>query len=236
MKVLITRPRPDAEAFAALCRKAGLETVIAPLMEVVIRRAPVSLEGVGAIAVTSANGVRAFAANSSERDLPVFAVGESTAAAAAAAGFETVHAAGGDVKALAALIGDNAARLDGAVLHPAGARLAGDLVAALDGLGVPARRVTLYETREAEDLTEPAATALMGEPPVDWAAFFSPRSAALFVRLATAAGLADRLTRVRAACLSEAVAAAARALEWRSVDVAPARNADAMARLMAGPA
>lgn len=236
MKALITRPQPDAGAFAALCAGAGIGAIVAPLMEISIRSAPVPLKGAGAVAFTSANGVRAFAANCARRDFPVFAVGESTAAAAAAMGFETVSIAGGDVDALAALIGDHAGRLDGVVLHPAGTRLAGDLIGALDARGVPARRLTLYETHDAEALPETAAAALMAEPPVDWVALFSPRSAALFGRLVEEAGLSNRLAGVRAACLSASVAQAAGGLGWRAVEIAPARAAEAMVTLMTGNA
>lgn len=236
MKALITRPQPDAGAFAGLCAGAGIGAVVAPLMEIAVRRAPVSLKGAGAVAFTSANGVRAFAANCARRDIPVFAVGQATGAAAAAAGFGAVRTAGGDVESLAALIGENRGRIDGAVLHPAGTRLAGDLVAALDAHGVRARRLTLYETLEAQELPRPAVDALISDPPVDWVALFSPRSAELFARLVAEAGLADRLERVRAACLSGMVAAAAGPLGWRSVETAPTRTAEAMVALMAGNA
>ena len=232
MKALITRPQPDADAFAALCAGAGVEPVVCPLMEIVRRPAPTALDGVGALAFTSANGVRAFAANSPVRDLPVFAVGPASAAAAHAAGFTDVAAAGGDVAALAALIADARARIDGAVLHAAGARRAGDLVSALGAAGVSARRCVLYEARDAEALPETAIQAIASSPPVDWVALFSPASAALFARLVAAAQLSDRLAQIRAACLSEAVADAARAFSWRSVEIAPARRAEAMIALM----
>ena len=43
-----------------------------------------------ALAFTSANGVRAFAGKSTERNLPAYAVGERTAVALRAAGFTPV--------------------------------------------------------------------------------------------------------------------------------------------------
>lgn len=236
MKVLITRPQPDAGAFAAECAQAGMETVLAPLMDIAIRRAPVDLGGAGAVAFTSANGARAFAANCAERALPAFAVGEASAAAARQAGFQTVYAAGGDVDALAALIAGRREALGGAVLHAAGARRAGDLIAALAAVGVSGRRLVLYEAVEADKLPDAAVAAIAGAAPADWAALFSPASAALLARLVRAAGLDDRLKAMRAACLSEAVAAAARALDWRAVKIAPARRADAMIALMQGDA
>ena len=81
----------------------GFEPVVAPLLTVrALGEGPIDLAGVGAIAFTSANAVAAFAARSPARSLPVFAVGESTAAAARSAGFRAVLSTEGDVNALAA--------------------------------------------------------------------------------------------------------------------------------------
>ncbi len=236
MKALITRPQPDAGAFAAECRAADVEPIVAPLMEMVFLDAIVAIENAGALAFTSANGVRAFARQSGLRDWPVFAVGEASAAAAREAGFETVHAAGGDVQSLAAFIAAEKETLRGDVLHIAGTHLAGDLAALLKAAGVGARRATLYEMRAVPVLPDAAREAIVGPSPADWAAFFSPRTAALFVELVEAAGLERQLKTIVAACLSDAVADAARALPWKDVRVASRRDAGAMIALMAAPA
>ncbi len=228
MQVLVTRPEPDASEFAALCRESELAPVLCPLMQVVFEDAAVDLEGVGALAFTSANGVRAYLANSADKTLPVFAVGEATAQTAADAGFDKVNIAGGDVEALAGLISDRRESLSGAVLHIAGVARAGDLIAALNAQNIAARRVTLYATQEAEALP---SGALSLEAP-GWVALFSPRTAALLVRLVDRAGAGERFGKMRAACLSDAVAEAAGAMAWRSVDVAGARNSVAMIALM----
>src|SRR4051794_41252334 len=72
---------------------------------------PLDLEGVQALLCTSANGVRATAARTTRRDLPVLAVGDATARAARDVGFAHVESAGGDVEGLARLA---ARRLDSA--------------------------------------------------------------------------------------------------------------------------
>ena len=231
-QVLITRPEPDASAFAAMCAANGFAPVLAPLMEIEIKRRPADLEGVGALAFTSANGVRAFAANSTIRKQIVFAVGRATADAARKEGFAEIRVAAGDVASLARTIADARAAIDGAVLHVAGSDRAGDLIAALDGHGVPARRAVFYKARAVDVLPLAARTALEARPPVQWAALFSPRTAALFVSLVRDAGLEDRLGAVRAACLSAAVADAARDVVWRSRDVAVEHTAESMVALM----
>lgn len=227
VRVLITRPQPDADAFAAECEKAGLATVIAPLMTVRFRDDWSAPQAAGALAFTSANGVRAFARRFSTKDLPAFCVGEATAATAQANGFEKIFAADGDVASLAALIADNTRMLAGPVSHIAGARRAGDLIASLNEQGVAADRIVAYETEEAASLPTAAREAIEDGMALS-VALFSPRTAQLFLDLVAAADLTERLTHCRAACLSAPVAGIVRAAKWAAVDTADRRTSAAM--------
>ena len=146
MRIWITRAEPGASRTAEKLRALGHEPVVAPLLEVHALPGPVDLDGVGALAFTSANGVRAFAERSAERALPVFTVGDATAAAAQKAGFTDVASASGDLDALADLIAAHAGRLLGTVLAPGPREPAGDLPRALAAQGVTARALALYET------------------------------------------------------------------------------------------
>ena len=118
MRVLITRPRLDGEETARHLAELDIQSVIAPLIEISdIARAAQDLErdleGVQAVLVTSANGARAFARATMQRTIPVFAVGDASAAAATQSGFSQVTSANGDVAALAALVRDRLSPLDG---------------------------------------------------------------------------------------------------------------------------
>lgn len=115
--------------------------------------------GIAALAFTSARGVEAFIARGAAPNLPVFAVGEATAAAARAAGFADVRSAAGAGRDLLALI-LREVRSDGEVLYAGAREPAFDLVAALRLAGRPARAAPLYETVAAEDLPAAAAAAL----------------------------------------------------------------------------
>jgi uroporphyrinogen-III synthase len=157
MKVWVTRAEPGAGETAERLIQLGHEPLVAPLLAVrrLVEAAP-DLTGVGALAFTSANGVRAFADASARRDLPVFAVGEATAAAARAAGFADVQAAGSDVAALAVDIVRGrggvgpVGGLGGEILHAGAAEPAGDLAGALRAAGLPVRTLALYQTVAAE--------------------------------------------------------------------------------------
>lgn len=231
MTVIVTRAAAEAESFAARLQSAGVPAVVSPVIEIEIADCAVDLAGVGALAFTSSNGVRAFAQNAAERRLPVFAVGEATAETARGAGFTAVQIAGGDVEALAALIIARRGDVSGAVLHAVGRDKAGDLVGALEKAGIAAKTQVLYAARPAAALAPQAERLIANARADDAVAFFSPRTAALFVELCARRNLKDAALGLTALCLSDAVAQAAEAAGFSRVRAAPARNADAMALL-----
>ena len=228
MRLLVTRPREDAEALAGPLAALAIETLVEPLLRIRYRDGPPpDLAGVQAVLATSASGVRALARRSDDRGVAVYAVGDATAAAARAAGHGFVESASGTVEDLARLV---AARLDagaGAVAHVAGETVAGDLGRLVVGAGFEYRRHVLYEAVPAERLTERAARAISaGE--VDGVLFFSPRTAATFVSLARAEGLTEACLGMVAYCLSPAVAERAHRLAWRRVVTADRPDQEAL--------
>lgn len=201
-RALVTRPRAEATELAGLLARRGIEAVIEPLMEIAAgTMALPDLAGAQAILCTSANGVRALAEATSERRLPLFAVGDRTAARARAEGFRHVESAGGDVEDLAYLVRRRLKPEDGKLVHVAGSAVAGDLAAALDGFAID--RATLYEAQAATALT-PATARLIAEGGIGLALFFSPRTAAIFVRLVEAAEIAGGLHATIALSISAA--------------------------------
>ena len=234
MRVLITRPRAQAEAFAVELATLGVEAVVAPLIEIMPLPGPSpDLTGVQALLITSANGGRAFAALSPERALPVFAVGEETAAELRRLGFGQVESAAGDASDLARLV---ATRLDpsgGTLLHLRGRDSGLSLAELLRANGYRLREAMLYEARTASAFGDDLKRTLGERGKLDAALFFSPRTAEVFVRLAFDAGLADACARLQALCLSSAVAAAARALPWAAVRVAERPDRRGMLDLVA---
>lgn len=226
-RLLLTRPEEDAARLRRdlEARRFAIDT--APLLRIQPLPAELALDGVCGLLVTSANGLRAFTAQSARRDLTVYAVGEASARAASAAGFADVHAAGGDVGSLAALVRAKADPRQGMLLHVAGETLAGDLKAMLEAAGFQVARVTLYRAEAASALPAAVAAALhAGE--YDGVLFFSPRTAATF------AGLAPKMApgRIAAYCLSAAVAQGLTGLPWRRVAVAASPSEAALLALL----
>lgn len=220
MRALITRPAIDAQPLAEALAGRGFEVVIEPLLEIVPVAGPApSFAGVQGVLATSANGVRALADKGGRRDLPLWAVGDATAAEARRLGFARVSSASGDVASLAELVAQDADPGAGALLHVAGSHVAGDLAGRLGAQGFVVRRAVLYEARAARSFS-PALRDLLAARQIDVAFFFSPRTATSFVTLARSAALGDACAAVAAFALSAAVAEVLGALAWRGVRVA----------------
>jgi len=228
LRALVTRPRADAETLARALAERGIEAIIEPMMDIRFRpEARPDLSGVQALLCTSANGVRAFARLSPERGIPVLAVGDSTARRARDEGFASVESAGGNVAGLARLVQRRLRPEEGRVLHVCGGAVAGDLAAELAAAGFAVHRAVLYEAAPVPALSAAAVRALDAGL-IDFALFFSPRTAAIFARLVREAGVADALRRTAAVSISAAADAALGELPFRDRRIAPAPDQAAL--------
>ena len=215
-RALVTRPREESESLASALAARGIGTVIEPMLQILYPVATaLDLATVQAILCTSANGVRALARVTGERRLPLFAVGEATAARARAEGFTAVESAGGAVVDLVRLVTERLRPQDGRLLHAAGDVVAGDLVGALRTRGFVIERSVLYEARPVEGLSESAVCALRSGN-IALALFFSPRTAAIFVRLANIAGVGPYCRTVTALAISADTDTVLAGLPWRN--------------------
>lgn len=175
--LLLTRPRAQSERFAgdfAARFGTGFDIVIAPVMEIVLTGEPIPLDGIAGLIFTSENGVAAFAAVQADRSLPAWCVGERTAAAARAAGFDATASEG----TATTLVRDIAARHpQGRLLHLRGEHAAGDVQGDLAGMGFGIETRVVYRQQAlplGEDVQSRVARA-----PLTLLPLFSPRSARL---------------------------------------------------------
>ncbi len=224
-RVLVTRAESGASETAARLAAMGHDPLVAPMLTIEPVAANTDIAGLQALLFTSANGVAAFARVAPDRALPAYCVGDATGEAARAEGFTDVRVAGGDVVALADFVASSARRDGGSLLHAAGADLAGDLKGALEARGFTVERRTFYSAVAVEALPPDVEAALAADPPtIDAVLFHSARAAQTFARCAKPQARLDRIT---ALCLSDAVATAASAREWRTVVAAqePRENA-----------
>ena len=222
MLVLVTRPLGQALRTARLLEARGHEVLIDPVLEVRHLRVPPTASDIVAVAVTSANAVPALAGM--DPNLPVFAVGEATAAAVRAVGpLREVHVAEGSGITLAQLIGRSATPGRGIILHLAGTDVRPGLEQELAASGYVYRREIVYETVPTAEM-DPATIMAIRDHRLDAVLLFSPRSAALWAAKVVRLGLGLHLYRTTAACLSSAVAEPLRELALREVRIARAAD------------
>lgn len=228
-RALITRPQEDSADVAIALARRGITPVLAPMMR--IAYAPVEIENeVGlaqAVLFTSRNGVRAFTRLSPRRDMPAFAVGDSTASLARDNGFTQVESAKGDSSDLARLVIARLKPEAGLVFHAAGATVGGDLAETLNKSGFNVVRQALYEAKPVPELDNETATALRDRT-LDYVLFFSPRTGRIFAERVAAAGLDHTCDSLTAICLSEAVANEVTDLPWKDRLVAATPTTEAL--------
>jgi uroporphyrinogen-III synthase len=202
--ILILRPQPGAAETAARAQALGLSPIVAPLFTVrALDWSPPPAAEFDAIMLTSANAARrAGAGLAAFLDLPCYAVGEATAAAASDAGFTDVRIGPEDGAALLMTMeADGITR----ALHPCGA----DHIT-LESTGLRIARIPVYEAQAVEALPPRAEAALAGEAV---ALLHSARAARLFGAL-----VGDR-SRITVAAISPRTARAAGG-GWRQLAVA----------------
>jgi uroporphyrinogen-III synthase len=229
VRMLVTRPEPDASETAARLGALDIEAVIEPLLIAqTLRTSLPPPDGFAALAVTSANALRALR----HRDqvagyvrLPVYTVGDRTATLARALGFTDVTSAAGNLNDLVALLAR--AGVAGPVLYPAAKQQSGDLARALAPHGVMVITTPVYEMHPASELTGPTRANLESGA-IAAALFYSRRTAETFATLAGALG--DK-TRLGVLCLSEAVAAPLIAAHFVRVSLADHPSEEAMLSL-----
>lgn len=198
-----------------------LSTVVAPLFTIVplAWRSPRPDE-VDAVVLTSANAARQAGPKLADfTHLPCYAVGESSAAAAEAAGFRSVLFGPSDGSALAALVADAGLKRP---LHLCGRD---HVPLCHPGLQIVLR--TVYAADPVPALPPEALTALANGA---IALLHSPRAAAQFAALVDAAGLAR--AEITIAAISEAAAASA-GDGWRRIASAERPRDDALLELAA---
>ena len=235
MRVLLTRPEPDSKALAERLKTDGIDSVVAPLLEIIPHDpgpSPVPLENVQALLVTSANAAARLPSVTERRDVRVLCVGAATAEAVRAQGFGTVESADGAIEELTALALGTLDPKAGPVLHLSGETVAGDLTGMLRLAGFEAHRLAVYEARPLEALP-PRALAELRRGRLDAILFFSPRTAETFVSLVHAANLAGKLNGVAAVAISAKAADVCRSLPWRSVLVAASPDLPGMMAVLA---
>ena len=248
MAILVTRPQPDNEATGASLRARGFDVLLAPML----RFEPVGLPDeagadYAAIIVTSANALRAIESQLAGHrllDLPLFAVGDRTAAVARRAGLTTVISADGNAADLRELVlaktsnnkiwnkaADKAKnkklRTVRPVLYLAGADLSRDLAGELAEGGLSVVTRTTYRMAASSVLPRETCDAIAANQ-VEAVLHYSVRSARAFLDAVRSAGVEISALAVQQCCISATVASILREAGATHVTVASSPDENAL--------
>lgn len=213
MRIVVTRPQRSGERTAAKLEALGHEPVRLPLFHPAHHgeRAISALSGpVGAIAVTSAEAVRAL--DTFEGQLaphlpkPLFAVGGATAEAAEKTGFRQIFTASGDALGLTALVTEHRVFFseEQPLLYLAGRPRGSVFEEGLAAAGIPFRTVDCYEMLPSNISKTTLETALL-DTAADIVLLYSSEAARAFFRHASADKYTAALTGTKFICISRNV-------------------------------
>lgn len=183
MRLIVTRPEPEASRTAEALRALGHEPILSPALDIVLDpQAPIPDAPFQAVLVTSGNAARALAANPAlERlaQLPLLAVGDRTALLARRAGFQKARSAAGDAAALVALAEEMLDPEAGPLLYAAGEHRSAELDALLAPSGFTVFTSIVYRSEARVRLSDQAVVALSHRQ-ADGILIYSRRSASAF--------------------------------------------------------
>ncbi|MEP0232299.1 uroporphyrinogen-III synthase [Roseibium sp.] len=209
MRFLLTRPAPDCARSAERLRALGHDVVEAPMLKMVATDpGGLDLLDVSALVVTSGR-IAGLLANRSDLAallaLPVYTVGNRSAEAMRATGFDRVISANGDVADLVNLVLSEAP--SGRVLYLAAADRAGDLEGHLHRASLACDLVEVYRMDPVRDL-EPAVLEVLKSGDLDALLLYSRRTVEVLLSVLADHDLMGLLSSLRVIAISQQVASA----------------------------
>lgn len=213
MRIVVTRPQRSGERTAAKLEALGHRPVLLPLFYPAhhgTRAVQALSDSLGAIAVTSAEAVRAlnpFAEQLAPHlSKPLFAVGGATAEAAEKSGFRQIFTAAGDAVSLAALVKAHHSLFAKGqpLLYLAGRPRGKVFEESLAAAGIPFNSIDCYEMLPSTISEEELETALVTTP-ADVVMLYSSEAARTFFHHVSTTELTTALAATRFICISRNV-------------------------------
>lgn len=217
--ILLIRALEDALPLASHLEALGKKVLCYPLFEPVFFSIP-PLENPQALIITSKNALRALKDNNHLKKIPLYVVGDQTAALAHQLGFITVLSARGSSRDLQELIIRQAQPEKGILYYLSGKIIKRDIVTELRVLGFKAQHQIVYQVNDIEHFPNSLVTNFFNKK-ISHVLFFSSRTTELFVDLAKASKLEKEIALNKALCLSYDVAEKAQKLLWKEIWVSP---------------
>ncbi|MEP1444328.1 MAG: uroporphyrinogen-III synthase [Hyphomicrobiales bacterium] len=207
MRVLITRPEPDASLSAERLRAAGYEVLVAPMLKTVFSKKPLDDEQKTDLVVTSRNGVRVLADIASEQmraDRILYTVGDATAALAHEAGFKNIRSSAGTVDQLVDLIGLPNLKDNKKLIYVCGRDRKGGLEDKLQAKGWRVDVAVRYHANCVDHFSADVLNAIKDQK-IDAVLFYSNRTAEAFNALVERIKLSQSTNLLSYFCLAKSI-------------------------------
>lgn len=222
MRILVTRPEPDASALAERLQALGFEPILQPLLEFQpLKIEPSTFEQVSGVIITSGNALRplhGFRGLDFLLGLPLYCVGEKTAQKALEMGFRRIEAVAESAQTLSEEI---AAKAEGLLVHFNSAHRAFDLDKSLINHGIALRVVNVYDMA-ARTAFDAGVLDKLENGMIDGVILMSARTAETFVTLCRKYRIEARIAKLRYFCISQAVATRLASLAAEQIRIAKA--------------
>jgi len=235
MRLLVTRPEPDATCLANQLRELGHDPILQPLFQ--FKPLPFNMARfteAGSLLISSGNALRALSAVDGMPDilrLPVFCVGKQTAHKASAFGFIDIVAVAQTGAALAERIVDRIEPRHLPVLHVTGEHQAFDFQSYFANHRIPFYTLSVYQM-QAADSFDARLLHCFKTKFIDGVIILSPRTAEVYVDLCQKHCLTNIAEKIQYYCLSEAVALMLNKLEPETVWTATNPSLEAVFMLL----
>ena len=207
MRVLVTRPEPDASLTAERLRAMGYEVLVAPLLETVFSTEPLDDVSNTDFVVTSRNGVRVLAKLASQgmrETTTLYTVGDATAALARDVGFKHIRSAAGTVDHLVDLIGPAKAEDCKQFIYVCGRDRKGKLEDKLQAKGWQVNVAVRYHSDPVGHFSPDVLNAIKSQT-VDAVLLYSNRTAEAFKALIEQYDLRQLTDLMKIFCLAKSI-------------------------------
>lgn len=218
--VLVTRPEPAATQTANLLGAARIKAIKEPLLEIsLLNASSLSLDTYQAIITTSAMAIRALSRISTNRNVPLWCVGEASKQTALELGFKNIFTPeDGEENAqnLILSIRKNLQLDKGSFLYIRGDHIQTDLKGILNTFGCKIDSMILYKSRPKESFSSQARDFLLSlnDFGLKGITFFSLRTVDIFLKLCHQEGIFLAYERFVALSLSAAITKQLEKFPW----------------------
>tara|TARA_Y100000590_G_C15699429_1_gene1006285 strand:+ start:946 stop:1671 length:726 start_codon:yes stop_codon:yes gene_type:complete len=220
VKILITRPEPDASDLTIKLISKGYKVLKSPIVDIIeYKNNLTDLDNISAVITSSKNGIRSLARANKNRNICLYVVGQASKEEAERIGYTNIRVGPGDAIGLCDLICDKLSPSHDDLIYISGRHQSFDISGYLISKKFNIKKVVLYEVKAKKDFPKKIIEAIKNNE-IDALLFYSPRVAEIFVEFIQEKNLANQVKNFDVFCISAKVAKKIENVGWRRVLIA----------------